>query len=66
MDMEIKGLADLDWLSIVDLHSVAVWMAWSSHTGAWTAPEASSDNRPQRVPMLDWPATLFADETAYG
>jgi hypothetical protein len=62
MQMETTRLANVHWLSIPDRQVFALRTAWMSRHGSRARPEPVPRNEPQRLPMLEWPATLFADE----
>ncbi|MEA2774490.1 MAG: hypothetical protein QOD93_7452 [Acetobacteraceae bacterium] len=62
MDMKTARLANAFWLSISDRQVVALRTAWLSRDGSAARPDASAANEPRRLPMLDWPESLFDNE----
>jgi hypothetical protein len=63
MDMEIARLTNVYWLQIPDRQVVAMRTAWLHPDRSQLQSVMSSEEDPRRVPMLDWPATLFQDES---
>jgi hypothetical protein len=62
MDMKTARLANAFWLSISDRQVVALRTAWLSRDGSPAPLNASAANEPRRLPMLDWPESLFDNE----
>jgi hypothetical protein len=61
MDMEITRLANASWLHIPDRQVFAIRAVWLCSDGSRTQPNAASGTPLQRVPVLDWPPTLFEE-----
>lgn len=62
MDMEIARLTNVSWLQVSDREVMALRAAWSVSDRSEDRPDAACDNEPLRLPMLDWPPDLFADD----
>ena len=61
MSMEITRLASVSWLRRPDRQFLVMRAALLALRSQSPAP---SGNATQRLPELDWPQALFADETA--
>jgi hypothetical protein len=62
MDTLTLRLANVSWIPISDRQVFVLRAVWLSRGETRAPPGTSNDNELQRVPMLDWPATLFDDE----
>lgn len=62
MDMETVRLSNVSWLSISDRQIVALRAAVSRQDRPPAHLRVVTNHRPEPVPMLDWPSSLFADE----
>jgi hypothetical protein len=60
MDMEIARLTNISWIRVPDLHIAAMRAVWLR---PWACSPRASTEDPPPVPVLDWPPTLFQDET---
>lgn len=60
MDMEIARLANVSRLQMTDRHVIAIRAALFPRGGARIQPRMEL----RRLPILDWPPTLFQDQDA--
>ena len=65
MDMEIVRLANTSWLQVPDRLASIVRAVSRSSDGPQARSGGSAAEILLRVPMLDWPSTLFDDEMLY-
>ena len=61
MDIEIVRLVNVSWLQVPDRQALAMRMVALPANWLRRQTDGSSVQVLERLPVLDWPATLFAD-----